>query len=86
MGAHGVHPDARQVLGGDAQADRVPDGRRPGLELPGNLVEVAPAQVDLAGIRFSPPDRNGGIASRSSRLAHRAPDPIGASILCPENA
>ena len=35
---------------------------------------------------ISPPARNGGIASSSSRRAHSAPEPIGPSILWPENA
>ena len=34
---------------------------------------------------ISPPPMNGGIASRSSRRAHSAPEPVGPSALWPEN-
>ena len=48
VGADVVHAEVHQVLGGHAQPDRVADGRRAGLELPGDLVELAAPQVDLA--------------------------------------
>ena len=48
MLADGVHADGGQVVGGDAQPDGVADGRGPRLELPGDLVEVAPPEMDLA--------------------------------------
>jgi hypothetical protein len=35
---------------------------------------------------MSPPAMNGGIASSSSRRAHKAPEPVGASILWPLKA
>ena len=46
--AHAVHPQLAQVVGGDAEADRGGDVRRAGLELPGDVVELGPAQLDLA--------------------------------------
>ena len=66
--AHGVHPEAGEVLGGHAQADRVADGRRARLELPGDLVEVAPPQVDLA-------DHLATGQERRHRLEQLAPRP-----------
>ena len=46
--ADGVHAERRQVVRRDAEPDRVADGRRARLELPGDVVEVAPPEVDLA--------------------------------------
>ncbi len=72
-------PRSIEVLGRDAQPDRVGDGRRARLELPGDLVELAAPQVDLADHLAA--RRNGGIASSSSRRAQSAPEPIGAEHL-----
>ena len=82
--ADGVHPERREVLGRDPQTDRVGDGGRAGLELPGDVVPVAASEVDLADHLAAA--RNGGIASSSSRRAHSAPEPVGPSILWPLNA
>ena len=61
-------PIARQVLGRDAEADRVADGRGARLELPGDVVEVAPAEVDLA-------DHLAAGQERRHRLEQLAPRP-----------
>ena len=43
-----LHPEARQVVDGRAEPDGRGDVRCAGLELPGDRVPLAPAQVDLA--------------------------------------
>ena len=63
-----VHADAHQVLGRDPEADGVADGRRPRLELPGDVVELAPAEVDLA-------DHLAAGEERRHRLEQLAPRP-----------
>ena len=79
-----VHPDVHQVFGRDAEADRVGDRRRARLELPGDLVELAAAEVDLADHLAAGEERR----HRVEQLAapHSAPEPIGASILWPLKA
>ena len=79
-----VHAEAAKVVRGGTQADGRGHVRRARLELPGDLVPLRPAEMDLAD--HLPPARNGGIDSSSSRRAHRAPEPVGPSILWPENA
>ena len=69
--ADGVHPDLHQVLGGDAQPDRVADGRGPRLELPGDVVELGSSEVDLA-------DHLAAGEERRHRLEQLAPRPQGA--------
>ena len=66
--ADGVHAERHQVLGGDAEPDRVADGRRARLELPGDLVELAAPQVDLA-------DHLAAGEERRHRLEQLAPRP-----------
>ncbi len=65
--AHGVHADVHQVVRGDTEADRVGDRRRPRLELPGDLVELAPAQVDLADHLAAGQERRHRIEQLASR-------------------
>ena len=48
VGTNGVHPEIAEVFRRDAEPDRIADGRRARLELPGDVVEVAPPEVDLA--------------------------------------
>ena len=66
--ADGVHADRRQVVRRDAEPDRVADGRRARLELPGDVVEVAPPEVDLA-------DHLATGQERRHRLEQLAPRP-----------
>ncbi len=80
--AHPIHPEVAQVVRGHAEADGRADVRRAGLELPGDVVELGPAK--LTSRIMSPPARNGGIASSSSRRPHSTPEPVGPIILCPE--
>ena len=68
MLADGVHPERRQVVHRDTEPDRVADGRRPRLELPGDVVEVAPPEVDLA-------DHLAAGQERRHRLEQLAPRP-----------
>ena len=74
--ADGVHAELHEVLRRDAQPDRVADGRRARLELPGDLVELAPPQVDLADHLAAGQERRHRLeqlASRPQRArAHRA--------------
>ena len=72
-------PSALEVVGGHAEPDRGGDVRRARLELPGDVVPVARRRWTSRII--SPPARNGGIASSSSRRAQSAPEPIGAEHL-----
>ena len=65
---HGVHADVHQVSRGHAKADRIADRRGPGLELPGHLVEFAPAEMDLA-------DHLAAGEERRHRLEQLAPRP-----------
>src|SRR5262245_9701646 len=44
----GIHAELLEVLRGHTQPDRVGDRRRARLELPGNVVPLAPSKVDLA--------------------------------------
>ena len=71
VGTDVLHADARQVIEGRAQADRGGHVRRPRLELAGHVVECRVAQ--LTSRIISPPPMNGGISSRISRRAQRAP-------------
>ena len=81
--ADAVHPELVQVLGRDAQPDRGGDVRRARLELPGDVVELGPAQLDLA-------DHVAAGEERRHRLEQLAPAPRARpsrwapSILCPE--
>ena len=68
MLADRVHAEVHQVLGRDPQPDRVADGRRARLELPGDLVELGPTEVDLA-------DHLAAGEERRHRLEQLAPSP-----------
>ena len=66
--ANGVHPERGEVVDRDTKPDRVADGRRPRLELPRDVVEVAPPEVDLA-------DHLAAGQERRHRLEQLAPRP-----------
>src|SRR5437879_4761931 len=79
-----VHPQLLQVSDRSTEADRRFDVRRPTLELVRDLVPgrvVVPDPLDHFATAMV-----GGIASSSAGFAIKAPLPIGASILWPENA
>ncbi len=61
MGPDGVHADAQQVFGGGAHAYLGCDVRRARLELPGDVVPLGPAQVDLADHVASGEERRHGL-------------------------
>jgi hypothetical protein len=67
---HVGHAEVAQVVRGDAQPDRVADRRRPRLELPGDVVPLGSAEVDLA-------DHLAAGEERRHRLEQLAPGPQG---------
>ena len=76
---------AAEVVGGHAEADRVADGRGPRLELPGDVVELGAAEVDLADHLAAGEERRHRL-EQLARGPTARPNPSGPSILWPLNA
>ena len=77
-----VHADLEQVVGGRAQPHAGRDVRRAGLELPGHVVPLRPAEVDLADHVAAAHERRHRLEELGLR-PHRTPEPSRGEHLVP---